>query len=117
MELGNAQTQKMVDLAQQQRLIGNAKQKVSTLDAAKLAKIDAAAKEFEAVFLAEMLRPMFAEVNKPDEIFGGGKGEETFSKMLVDEYGKKMVDNGGIGLARFVRDEMIRLQEAANGAR
>lgn len=86
-----------------------------SLDAAQLKKIDDAARDFEAMFLTEMLRPMFAEINKPDELFGGGKGEEIFGKMMVDEYGKMMVEKGGIGLAKYVRDEMIRLQEAANG--
>lgn len=117
MELGNAQTDKILALAQQQRTVQAVTQKASRLDAATLQKIDAAAKDFEAVFLTEMLRPMFEEINKPDPIFGGGKGEEVFSKMMIDEYGKKMVANGGIGLAHYVREEMIRLQEAAHGAR
>ncbi|MBU0800695.1 MAG: rod-binding protein [Alphaproteobacteria bacterium] len=115
MELGNLQTEKTVYLAQQQRALAAVQNKASTLDAAQLAKIDEAAQEFEAVFLTEMLRPMFEEVNKPDDTFGGGKGEEIFSNMMVDEYGKQMAERGGIGLARFVRDEMIRIQEAANG--
>lgn len=89
----------------------------STLSPAQLRKIDEAAQDFEASFLTEMLRPMFEEVNKPNELFGGGKGEEIFSGMMTEEYGKKIAERGGVGLAQFVRDEMIRIQEAANGNR
>jgi flagellar protein FlgJ len=93
------------------------RERVTTLDEKTLRKIDKSAEDFENMFLAEMLRPLFAEINKPDEIFGGGKGEEIFGNMLVDEYAKKISDRGGIGLAKHVRDEMIRLQEESNGAR
>lgn len=116
---------KLIPLAQQQQRLQSMQNKAealkeagagSTLSPAELKRIDIAAQDFEASFLTEMLRPMFEEINKPDELFGGGKGEEVFSNMMVDEYGKQMAANGGIGLAAFVRDEMIRLQEAANGA-
>lgn len=74
-------------------------------------KIDASAKEFEAVFLAEMLKPMFKELNEPDPLFGGGKGEEIFNGFMVQEYGKLMAERGGIGIAEHVRAELIRIQE------
>lgn len=113
---------KLIPLAKQQHQMNELGKKVralheikSSLSEADLKKIDVAAHDFEASFLTEMLRPMFEEINQPDELFGGGKGEEVFSNMLVDEYAKTMVASGGIGLASFVRDEMIRLQEAANG--
>jgi peptidoglycan hydrolase FlgJ len=115
--------EKLIPLAAQQHRmaeIGRKAQELKTpgssLDEKQLKQIDLAAKDFEASFLAEMLRPMFEEVNQPDELFGGGKGEEVFGGMMVDEYAKTMVASGGIGLASYVREEMIRLQEAANGA-
>lgn len=106
------QQHRMMELSKKAQAVQDAK---TTLSPDQLHKIDEASKDFEASFLAEMLRPMFEEVNQPDELFGGGKGEEVFSNMLVDEYAKTMVASGGIGLASSVRDEMIRLQEAANG--
>ena len=75
------------------------------------AQIDEAAKEFEAVFLAEMLKPMFSEVNQPDPLFGGGKGEEVFNGFMVQEYSKLMAERGGIGIAEYVKAELIRIQE------
>jgi len=75
-------------------------------------KIEEAAQEFEAVFLSEMLKPMFKDVNEPDPLFGGGKGEEVFNGFMVQEYGKLMAQRGGIGIAEQVKAELIRIQEA-----
>ncbi len=74
------------------------------------AQIEEAAKDFEAVFLAEMIKPMF-EGLKPDPLFGGGRGEEVFHGMLIQEYGKIIAERGGIGIAEFVKTELIRIQE------
>lgn len=81
------------------------------LDAKTLGKIDKASKDFEANFMAEMMKPMFAGI-KVDENFGGGKGEEVFHDFLVQEYGKKMAERGDLGIATMVRDQLIRQQEA-----
>jgi Rod binding domain-containing protein len=72
--------------------------------------IENAAKEFEAVFLSEMIKPMFNDI-RPNEVFGGGKGEEIFQSMMIQEYGKMMSDRGGLGIADQVKAEMIRIQE------
>lgn len=77
-------------------------------------RIDEAAKEFEAVFIAEMLRPMFDQVST-EPPFGGGFGESVWKSMLADEYGKALVQQGGIGLADSIAHELLRAQEAAAG--
>lgn len=74
-------------------------------------KIEAAAKDFEAVFISEMIRPMM-ETIEVNDMFGGGKGEEVFRGFMVDEYGKKVSAAGGIGLARHISEAMIRAQES-----
>lgn len=79
-------------------------------DVKNLKQIEEAAKDFEAMFLSEMLKPMF-EGLEPDPVFGGGKGEEVFQGLMVQEYGKTMVEAGGIGLADHIKAEMIRMQE------
>lgn len=84
----------------------------STIDPKVMHRIEESAKDFEAVFVSEMLKPMFEGI-EVNEIFGGGKGEEIFSDMIVQEYGKKISEAGGIGLASFVRNELIRQQEGA----
>jgi peptidoglycan hydrolase FlgJ len=84
---------------------------VSGLDMQKIKKT---AQEFEAVFISEMLRPMFANIEAA-EPFGGGDGEKIYRDMQVDEYGKAIAKSGGIGLADQVMREMIKMQEAKHG--
>lgn len=79
-------------------------------DARQLEKISNAAEEFEAVFIAEMMKPMFEGIST-EAPFGGGKGEEIFRGMLLNEYGKVMAKTGSIGVADAVKREMIKLQE------
>ena len=84
--------------------------------ARELEKIEATAQEFEAVFIAEMMKPMFEGI-QAEAPFGGGKGEEVFRGMLLQEYGKIVSQTGGIGIADQVKEQMIRLQEQIdNGA-
>lgn len=73
------------------------------------ARIDQAAKEFEAVFFAEMLKPMFEglEVN---DMFGGGKGEEIFRGMMIQEYGKEIALRDITGIQTAVRSALIEMQ-------
>lgn len=59
-----------------------------------------AAEDFEAAFLAEMLKS--AGVNSMPSGFGGGAGEEAFASLLTDEYARRMAARGGIGLAERV---------------
>ncbi|MEK9723483.1 MAG: rod-binding protein [Rhodospirillaceae bacterium] len=68
------------------------------------------AEQFEAVFLAQMLQPMFADI-KPEEPFGGGSSEAMWRSMQIEEYGKAIAKAGGIGIADAVYKEMIKLQE------
>ena len=75
-------------------------------------QIDAKAREFEAVFLAEMMKPMFESVDV-DPLFGGGQAEDIFRGMQVQEYGKQIAETKGIGLADFVKRELIRIQQSS----
>jgi len=72
--------------------------------------VDKAAKEFEAVFITQMIQQMYegVEVNKD---FGGGHAEKIFRSMMFDEYGKVMANAGGIGVAQQVKNELIKIQE------
>lgn len=67
------------------------------------------AKEFEGFFISQMLQAMFAGVKTP-EPFGGGPGEDSFRGLLIEEYGKQLSANGGIGLAAPLKAEIMRLQ-------
>jgi len=83
------------------------------LSAAKTAKqADKAAKEFEAVFINEMLGSMYEGV-KTDGPFGGGPAESIFRSMMLDQYAKTIAGQGGFGLADQVKREILRAQEQA----
>jgi len=68
------------------------------------------ARDFEAVFLSEMLGHMF-EGSEPDKMFGGGSGEKMFQGMMVQEYGKMMAKGQGIGIAAQLQRVMLQMQE------
>lgn len=75
-------------------------------DSAKVA----IAREFEAVFLAEMLRA--AGAGEGATIFGGGVGEDQFSSFLIDEYARKMAARGGMGIAEMALRGMDQTAKA-----
>ena len=77
------------------------------------AAAEKAGKEFEAVFIGEMLKPMFQGL-KTDGLFGGGFAEEMNRSMLIDEYAAHITDAGGLGIAAHVKAELLRLQEKVN---
>jgi Rod binding domain-containing protein len=89
------------------------KTKAATMDAKSVERAGEAAKEFEAVFTTEMMKPMFDGLDT-DGMFGGGKGEEVFRSMLLDEYGKIMAQSDTFGLADQVKQQLIMMQEKAN---
>jgi peptidoglycan hydrolase FlgJ len=76
------------------------------------AAADKAARNFEGWMIGQMLQPMFKSL-KTDGMFGGGYGEATFRDLLVDEYGKKVAESGGLGIAAMVRREILKAQEVA----
>lgn len=69
-----------------------------------------AAEEFEAVFLGEMLGPMF-EGLETDGLGGGGMGEQIFRPMLIERYAEAISHAGGVGIADSVVREFMRMQE------
>jgi peptidoglycan hydrolase FlgJ len=74
------------------------------------AAVRAVSEEFEAVFLATMMQHMFAGV-ATDGPFGGGRSEETWRSLLIEEYGKSIASAGGIGIADQISRELLALQE------
>lgn len=67
------------------------------------------AEEFEAMFISQLLAPMFESLDT-DGPFGGGAAERAFRPMLVEEYAKQMSAQGGIGIADQVYTEILRMQ-------
>jgi len=72
--------------------------------------IDKTAQDFVAMFMAQMIQPMFEGV-EVNTMFGGGHGEEVMRSLLIQEYGKAMAQNDTSGLSDSIKAEMIRMQE------
>jgi flagellar protein FlgJ len=77
---------------------------------AENARMRETADNFEASFLAQMLKPMFEGI-QTDGPFGGGSAEESWRSFLIDAMAKQTVKSGGIGLSDRVMSEMIKMQE------
>ena len=68
------------------------------------------AQDFEAVFIGQMLQPLFKNLGA-EKPFGGGASEAMWRSMQVDEYGKAISKSGGIGIADAVFKEILKMQE------
>ena len=86
-------------------------QVTTSLAPAEVQKITKAARDFEAMALGQLLAPMFETVDGSKGPFGGGDGEAAWRPMLTQELARHMANHGGIGLARPVLLQMLRLQE------
>ena len=82
------------------------------LTARNEAQAEKAAHDFEAVFMNEILGPMFEGI-KTDGPFGGGPSESIFRSMMIDQYSKTIAAQGGFGLADAVKRQLLHLQETA----
>jgi len=71
------------------------------------------AKDFESMFMSQMLQPMFDTVGV-DKLFGGGHGEEMMRGFLVQEYGKMMASRGNFGIADAIQNAMVNTQQKAS---
>jgi flagellar protein FlgJ len=67
-------------------------------------------RQFEQMFMSQMLTPMFAGLDT-DGPFGGGNGEQMMRSFQIDAFAQSIVSRGGIGLAQNVAREILRLQE------
>jgi flagellar protein FlgJ len=76
---------------------------------ASRAQIAATAQSFEAQFISQMLQPMFEGLSTTGP-FGGGSSEQIYRSFLLDAIGQQMSKAGGIGVARSVQTEMLKLQ-------
>ncbi|WP_299441433.1 rod-binding protein [uncultured Rhodospira sp.] len=82
----------------------------SAARAGNVAKARAAAEDFEAFFLAQMMQPMFSGLST-EPPFGGGHAETVWRSLLVDEYGRMIARQGGVGVADGVMRTMLSTQD------
>lgn len=72
------------------------------------------AKDFESMFMSQMLQPMMDGL-EVDDTFGGGHGEEVMRGFMVQQYGKSMAAGDHSGLSTAIKNEMIHMQAKMSG--
>ena len=100
----------LIDIGAAHQAYGNPTKLPSTQSIESKKQARTIADDFEAVFLGQMLKPMFEGI-KPEAPFGGGNSEAMWRSMQIEEYGKAITKAGGIGIADSVYQEIIKLQE------
>ncbi len=95
---------------------------LSSLDSAQNAQIEAmlkikgktksAAGEFESMFLNSMFEQMNTSVNG-DGPFGGSGALKVWRSFLTNQYAQMFAKSGGVGIAKHVYDELLKLQGAS----
>ena len=100
----------LIDIGAAQQAYGNPTKLPTTQSIESKKQARTIADDFEAVFLGQMLKPMFEGI-KPEAPFGGGNSEAMWRSMQIEEYGKAITKAGGIGIADNVYQEIIKLQE------
>ncbi len=73
-------------------------------------KAEAAAKDFESLFITQMLENMFDE-SSGEEAFGSKDTNDVYKGLLMEQYGKLISRAGGIGIASYVKQELLKQQE------
>ena len=89
-------------------------QAASAAELAKRGQVHQTAQKFEASFLTTMFENMFSSV-PTDSYFGGGEAEDTWKGFLAEAMAKSTAMRGGVGVAKSVEREMLRLQGLTDG--
>ena len=76
-------------------------------------KIDAASKDFESMFISQMVENLFTD-SVGDSAFGSKESSDIYKGMMTQEYGKIITQAGGIGIAAYIKKELLKQQEAKN---
>ncbi|GAB6090339.1 rod-binding protein [Spirochaeta dissipatitropha] len=76
-------------------------------------KLREVTREFEALFVKQMLDSMYSTLSPEDGLFYGGQSENIFRDMLNMEYAREMSFSGTFGLADSMYDQLSRNQQSA----
>lgn len=86
--------------------------KLARLDPEQRRKIEANARDFEAVFLETMLDRLTSGGGEEGPLGSNGTGGEVWRGMLSNQYARSLAANGGVGIAPSVMRSLIDLQAA-----
>lgn len=83
---------------------------VSNVAPAIAARALAKGKEFEALYLNEMLNHMTAGLAQ-NTGFDGGHAEQQWRSLYNDQLGRAILAKGGLGIAQTIAASLIKAQE------
>ena len=83
---------------------------MSRVKSMNMDQINAVSKDFESMFVSQMVGQMFGD-SQGTEAYGNNDTSEVYKTMMVDEYSKQITRAGGIGIADYVKQELLKLQE------
>ncbi len=66
-----------------------------------------AAHKFEAMAIAQLLKPMFASAGSAAAPFSGGAVEKSFRPFFIDAVAKSIEARGGLGLAPMIEKALL----------
>jgi flagellar protein FlgJ len=76
-------------------------------------KLKKACSDFEALFLARMLKVMRQSI-PPSGLWGNGPGKEIYDSLMDQELGKKMAQRNGLGLGKKVYNQVLKREEKSD---
>jgi peptidoglycan hydrolase FlgJ len=76
------------------------------------AQMNSVSQDFESLFLTQMLGSMFGD-STGESLFGSSESKDIYKSLIMNEYGKNIAKNGGIGIASSVKKELLKLQEVS----
>ena len=94
----------MLAKTQRNDLLDAATQKLQQAASGSLSKGEAkkVASDFETLFISQMMEHMFSGDSLGESLFGNAETDEIYQSMMVDQYAKKIVEGGGIGIAAYI---------------
>lgn len=69
------------------------------------------AREFESVFLSQVLNTMTSGLGQQTG-FDGGHAESQWRTLMNEQLAKRVTEKGGVGITNTVAQELLRAQEA-----
>ncbi|MEB3206839.1 MAG: rod-binding protein [Vampirovibrionales bacterium] len=92
------------------RLISNLKSNVKSMETPE--ELEKNAKQFEAIFINQLLDEMDKSVNREGSLLSGGESEKSFRGLMYQEIATMAADrplNQGFGIAKAVYEQTSRL--------
>ncbi len=83
-------------------------QKIDKVENKQEKELKETTQDFESIFLKMMIDAMDKTISREDNPFYGGNAEDVFRGMLNEERAKDMSENGGLGLADLMYQQLSK---------